>query len=211
MIHIKHLITSILLALIIFCQAQEKKDTLQKSTYIKANAVFLPIGMLNAGIETQLSKKYTFQGDVFISPWKSFGGHYLQIYMLNLEGRYYFDQAFKHWYVGVNFATARYKMQKWNYWKSAPAQFYEDGPIYDKKDLYQDGFSFMLGATVGYQFQVNEKWNIDLYVGGGTSQDFYKGYHKTLGVRYDDPNRKWNRSGELIPYKGGVMISYKLN
>lgn len=193
-----------------FCLAQESEPTTGKATYIKGNALFLPIGMLNAGIETQLSPKFTFQGDIFISPWKSFAKHEAQIYMLGLEGRYYFKEAFKHWYIGANFSSARFIIQKWNYWKSGFYQYEEDSPIYNKSDLYQDGFSFMLGATVGYQFEVNEKWNIDLYLGGGTSQDFYKGYHRELGIRYDNPDRKWNRSGEWIPYRGGVMISYRI-
>ena len=52
---------------------------------------------------------------------------------------------------------------------------------------------------------------MDLYLGGGTAQSYYKGFHKTLGVRYDtDPDRIYNQSGEWIPYRGGVMISYQL-
>ena len=194
-----------------FSFAQENNSE-EKSTYIKANALFLPIGVLNAGIETQLSEKYTLQGDIFISPWKSFTGKYAQIYMMGFEGRYYFNQAFKHWYVGANISAATYKLQKWNYWKDGNFQLEEGSPIYNKSDLYQEGFTFMIGATVGYQFQLSENWNMDLYIGGGSSQDFYEGYHKTLGVRYDKPegdNRR-NRSGEFIPYRGGVMISYKL-
>ena len=194
----------------VFGFGQQTDSLSKKSTYIKANAVFLPIGMLNAGIETQLSKKYTLQADVFISPWKSFDGKEAQIYMVGVDGRYYFNEAFKHWYIGANISAAKFTIQKWNYWKSGPYQYDEGEPIYDKSDLYQDGFTIIFGAVGGYQFQINDNWNIDLYLGIGSSQDFYKGYHRDLGVRYDDANRKWNRSGEWIPYKGGVMISYKI-
>ncbi len=194
-----------------FLPNAQKKDSLsQKSTYIKANALFLPLGMLNAGVETQLSNKFTFQGDIFISPWKSFMKHEAQIYMIGFEGRYYFNEAFKHWYVGANISAARFVLQKWGYWSDEPYQYAEGEPIYVKSDLYQEGFNFIIGASGGYQFVVNDKWNIDLYLGIGSSQDFYKGFHRDLGVRYDDPNRKWNRSGEWIPYRGGVMISYKI-
>jgi hypothetical protein len=62
---------------------------------------FLPIGIFNLGIEKQISPKYTLQGDVFISPWKSFAGHELQFYSVSAEGRYYFKEAFKHWYIGA--------------------------------------------------------------------------------------------------------------
>lgn len=189
----------------------QHKDTLQKKLFVKANALFLPVGVLNAGLEYQLNNKMTVQGDIFISPWKSFAGKYAQVYMAGLDGRYYFKEAFKHWYVGGNFSFARYKMQKWNYWKDLTSQYSPESPIYNLSDLYQDGFSFFLGAVVGYQFKLNENWNMDLYLGGGTAQSYYKGFHKTLGVRYDtDPDRIYNQSGEWIPYRGGIMISYQL-
>jgi len=45
-------------------------------------------------------------------------------------------------------------------------------------------------------------------------QSFYKGYDKISGDRYDagsdSMNREFNRSGEWLPYKGGLMVSYKL-
>lgn len=182
----------------------------EKATYLKGNALLLPVGIMNAGIEKQISSKYTVQADVFISPWKSFFGHEAQIYMVGLEGRYYFAEAFRHWYVGANISATRFILQKWNYWKSGPYQYKEGYPVLNASDLYQDGFAFQMGITVGYQFQLSENWNMDLYLGGGSSQDFYKGFDRTTGLRYDDDGRKWNRSGEFIPYRGGVMISYKI-
>ena len=172
--------------------AQEKH-----SLYVKANALFLPIGMLNAGLEYQLSKHYTAQADFFISPWKSFNGSHAQIYMGHIEGRYYFNEAFKHWYLGGNIGSAVYDLQKYNYIGT---------------NKYQRGFNVMAGATVGYQMKWKENWNIDFYLGGGNSQGFYHGYETVApGVilRYDGAN-KWNKSGEWIPYRGGVMIAYKL-
>lgn len=193
-----------------FITAQVQDSVTSKKLYVKANAVFIPVGMLNAGLEYQLSPKITLQGDVFISPWKSFLGKYAQMYMGFVEGRYYFKEAFSKWYVGVNIGASVFKMQKWNYWSDAPFQYTETSPIYVTSDLYQRGFSLMMGATVGYQFHINENWNVDVFAGGGTSQGFYRGYHKILGVRYDEDGRTWNKSGEWIPYRGGIMISYKL-
>ncbi len=42
--------------------AQEQEQNEDKSLYIKGNALFIPIGILNAGIEKQISPKYTIQG-----------------------------------------------------------------------------------------------------------------------------------------------------
>ena len=191
--------------------AQTAPEPHQHRPVLKANALFLPIGMLNAGIEFPIKDHYTVQTDVFISPWKSFAGKYMQVYMLGVEGRYYFDEAFKRWYVGANISGMRFIMQKYSYWTDTLSQYDENSPVYKKSDLYQDGFSYMLGVTVGYQFQLNEKLSMDIFVGGGTIQSFYRGYHKTLGVRYDnDPDRDLNLSGEWLPYRGGIMIGYKL-
>lgn len=189
--------------------AQEQEQGGQdKSLYIKGNALFAPIGILNLGIEKQISPKYTLQGDVFISPWKSFGGHKLQFYSVSAEGRYYFTEAFKHWYVGANVSVAAYNATKWSYWNDSTFENW-NGEILKNSNLYQKGFSVMLGVTAGYQFQLSERWNLDIYGTIGTSQGFYKGYDKSTGRRYDSAE-KFNKSGEIIPYRGGVMISYKL-
>ncbi|WP_160136603.1 DUF3575 domain-containing protein [Chryseobacterium sp. c4a] len=189
-------------------KAQEQEQSEEKSLYVKGNALFLPIGILNLGIEKQISPKYTLQGDVFISPWKSFAGHELQIYSVSAEGRYYFKEAFKHWYLGANISFAAYNAQKWNYWNSNAISTSDNGDSFVISNLYQRGFAIMLGVTGGYQFQLSERWNLDLYATIGTSQGFYKGYDRTTGKRYDDAE-KLNKSGEIMPYRGGVMISYK--
>lgn len=189
--------------------AQEQENSNEKSVYVKGNALFIPIGIVNLALEHQISKKFTVQGDVFISPWKSFAGHELQYYSVSAEGRYYFNEAFRHFYVGANIATSAFTLQKWNYWPDEP--YYNDyGEVFTSSNLYQKGYSIIVGLTLGYQFKVSDRWNIDVYGTLGTSQDFYKGYDRTTGERYDRKDDKFNRSGEILPYRGGLMISYKL-
>lgn len=199
------------LGFLLLPKAQIKDSTDSKKLYIKANALFLPIGILNAGLEYQLTKKTTLQGEIFVSPWKSFAGKDAQVYMLGFEGRYYFNEAFKHFYVGANISAARFIIQKYNYWGSGTYQYNPTSPVYDRSDVYQDGFAYMIGATVGYQFQLAEKWNMDVFLGAGTVQSIYKGYVHSLGIRYDTDSAPGNnKSGEFLPYKGGIMISYRL-
>ena len=206
----KKLILAFGISIAFLANGQIKDSISSKKLYLKANALFLPLGILNAGVEYQLNNKVTIEGDVFISPWKSFAGKYAQVYMIGFDGRYYFQEAFKHWYVGANISAARFIIQKYNYWNDVLYQYTPTSPTYKASDLYQNGYSMMCGATVGYQFQLATNWNMDLYLGAGTIQSYYKGYHKTLGVRYDDDGRSFDRSGEFLPYKGGVMISYRL-
>ena len=199
-------ITLICLSIFSFSQKNE--------TYIKANALFLPVGMINVGVEHGFTEHITGQADIFVSPWKSFGGHRAEFGIGTVEGRYYFDQAFKHFYVGASIGFGVFNIQKWNYWKN-DLYVTKEGEVlpYRKNQLYQKGFSYMIGATAGYQFQLGERWNMDIFLGIGNQQGFYKGYveglPETQENRYDRVEN-WDKSGEIIPFKGGVMISYKL-
>lgn len=186
----------------------------KNETYIKANALFLPIGMLNVGVEHGFTEHITGQADIFFSPWKSFAGHQAQFGIATVEGRYYFDQAFKHWYLGASLGFGVFNIQKWNYWGGEISTTKEgDLTPYKKNELYQKGFSYMFGLTTGYQFQIGNRWNMDIFLGIGSQQGFYKGYveylPETQENRYDRVEN-WDKSGEIIPFKGGVMISYKL-
>jgi len=163
-------------------------------TFVKINLAGLPIGMINAGAEAKIAKHFTLQPEFFISPWASFFGNKLQIYNFNLEGRYYFKESFEHFYVGTNLGIAFFDLQKWNYLNT---------------NSYQRGYSILMGVTFGYQYQLKERLNLDLYIGGANSQGFYHGYNMVNGERYEEKS-PWNRSGEMIPYKIGVMLSYKL-
>ncbi|WP_312076876.1 DUF3575 domain-containing protein [Chryseobacterium sp.] len=189
-------------------ESTENKIENSKGIRLKGNALFLPIGIANVAGEFQLSKKITLQGDVFVSPWKSFSGHELQYYSASIEGRYYFKEAFSGFYLGANIAMSKFTLQKWNYWNDE--FFYnENNETFIKSDLYQKGFSYLLGITAGYQFRLSDKWFMDIYGTAGSSQDFYKGYTRSTGERYDDAV-KYNKSSEILPYRGGVMITYKL-
>ncbi|PIF46869.1 uncharacterized protein DUF3575 [Chryseobacterium sp. 52] len=186
--------------------AQEQEQ--EKGLYIKGNALLAPIGVINVGVEKQLTSKITLQGDVLVSPWKSFAGHEMQYYSLSVEGRYYFNQAFSRWYVGANIAVSAFNLQKWSYWSDNPTT--DDlGRTFITSNLYQKGYSFILGVTAGYQFKLSDRLNMDIFATVGSSQDFYKGYDRPTGERYDVA-KKFNKSGEIIPYRGGVMISYQL-
>lgn len=187
----------------------------KNETYIKANALFLPLGMLNVGVEHGFTEHITGQADVFVSPWKSFGGHQALFGIGTIEGRYYFDQAFKHFYLGASIGFGVFNIQKWNYWKEGffvNKETHEVTP-YRMNELYQKGFSYMMGVTAGYQFQIGNRWNMDIFLGVGNQQGFYKGYVEYLPETQDnryDSVENWDKSGEMIPFKGGIMISYKL-
>lgn len=168
-----------------------------RTSYIKVNTLFLPVGVLNGGAEFQISDKNTIQADVFISPWKSVAGEHAQLYFAVGEFRHYLKGSFSGFYGGLNLGAGIYNMTKWDHFRL---------------HQYEAGFTFLLGASAGYQWTIAPRWNLDAFIGGGISQSQYKGYqylNKNLVFRYDGA-RGWNKSGELLPYRGGLMLSYKI-
>jgi hypothetical protein len=172
--------------------------------------------MINLAVEKSLNNKFSLQAEGFISPWKSFGGKNLQIYMGTLEGRYYFKEVMKGWYVGAYGSIAAYNLQKWNYLKATPvlnedgtSQLLPDGNV-RVTERYQKGLALIIGVSGGYHFIINEKLGLDVYAGIGTTQSIYRGYLKDNNERYDGAG-KWNKSGEIIPTRGGLMFTYKID
>jgi hypothetical protein len=169
---------------------------LQSQTFVKFNGATALLAIPNVGIETSIGEKMTFSADVMASFWESFNGHNpMKFITVTPEIRYHFKEKYNGFYVGGHIGADKYELQKWNYWNS---------------NHYEDGFGYRLGATVGYNLKLNDKFLLDFFVGGGWHQGFYHGYYNdgTPG-RYEKAVH-WNKSGEWLPYRGGVMISYKL-
>jgi len=171
--------------------------SVQSQTYIKINGLTALVGIPNVGIETSIGEKTTFSFDIMGSFWDSFDGKKpMKFYTFTPEIRYHFKEKYNGFYVGAHAGPDIYELQKWNYWES---------------NRYEKGFGYRLGATLGYNIKINDKLLLDVFVGGGNHQGFYKGYYNdgTPG-RYEDV-KNWNKSGEWLIYRGGVMLSYKLN
>lgn len=169
---------------------------LQSQTFVKFNGVTALVGIPNVGVETSIGEKMTFSVDIMASFWESFDGkHPMKFYTLTPEVRYHFKEKYNGFYVGGHVGADKYQLQKWNYWDS---------------NHYEDGFGYRLGVSVGYNVKLSEKFNLDIFARGGWHQGFYKGYYNdgTPGRYEKAPN--YNKSGEWLPYGGGVMISYKL-
>lgn len=170
-------------------------SVIQGQTYVKANAATALLLMPNIGVEMPVSKHFSFQVDVMASFWKSINNAPFQFVTLTPELRYHFKENMHGFYVGAHLGGSIFKLQKWNYWKS---------------DDYQKGFNYFAGATIGYQKEISKKFAVDVFLGGGTQQAFYNGYYLSTNQRYEHV-QKYNKSGEWLPYRGGIMICYKID
>lgn len=163
-------------------------------TYLKVNAPSTLLGIPQIAVETTLYKNITLQGDILGSYWESINGAPFKTVMAFAEGRYHINGAYNGLYFGGHIGGAVFELQKWNYLNT---------------NKYQKGYAIFMGVTVGYQFKINEKLMIDMFIGGGNQQANYKGYYIGTDERYEHV-RHYNRSGEWIPYRGGIMFSYRL-
>lgn len=181
--------TVFLVLLALFC------STVFGQTYVKVNAFSTLLTLPNIGIETSLGTNSTFQFDILASFWKSVNDNPRQIYIFIPEYRYHLQEKHHGFYIGAHIGATIFNFQKWNYLNT---------------NLYQRGFGYLIGATIGYQKKINNRFVLDCFLGGGSSQGFYKGYFIGTQTRYESA-KNYNKSGEWIPYRGGVMISYRIN
>ncbi len=163
-----------------------------QQTRLKANAAYWLVGIVNVSVETSLAGKFTFNGDVVYSPWKSVKGNGFHFMQIIPEVRYYPRGGFNGFYVGAYVAHHRFfRITKWNY---------------INKGYYQVGNGYSAGAVIGLQVPINQRWSLDVYAGGGFQDSGYRGYH----TRDDSESVGWNRSGEWLPYKLGISFALKL-
>ena len=78
---------------------------------------------------------------------------------------------------------------------------------------YQSGRNTYYGITVGKKIPLrSKKFNLELFLGGGSSQSYYKYYNKNGNRVYENPDLKknFNNSGEELIYRGGLMLTFIL-
>ena len=161
----------------------------QAQTYLKGNAAYMAFGIPNLSVETRISSHWTFSSELVYSPWESIQGNKFKFLQFNPDFRWYPSEAFKGFYTGGYLTLQDFKITKWNYLN---------------RNRYQDGWGYGLGALLGFQTDISDRWNLDVYLGGGWHHGEYQGYHK--GVMTVD----WNGSGEFLPYRLGIAFAYRL-
>ena len=81
---------------------------------------------------------------------------------------------------------------------------------YKEEGSYQSGRNTYYGVTVGKKFRLkNPRYGLELFIGFGSSQSNYK-YYNGDEVRDFENDRAFSKSGEELPYKGGIMFTYRL-
>ena len=183
--------------------------TLNSQTELKFNLASAPFLVPNIGIEVQLSERFGYQLDTSASFYDNIEGSPFHMTQIFNEIRFYpkNKKNKRSLFIGAHVGYGMYNLRlpKW-ITTVVDTEFKEEGS-------YQYGRNAYYGITIGKKIPLkNERFNLEIFVGGGSSQSNYKYYNKDEQRIFFITNfkRKFNKSGEELPYRGGVMLTYKL-
>ena len=180
-------------------------------TELKFNLASALILTPNIGIEVQLSEKFGYQLDTSATFFDNVEGSPFQTTQIFNELRYYpklkEGKNERSFFIGPHVGYGMFTLRIPKFITSiVDTELKEEGS-------YQSGRNAYYGITVGKKIPLkNKNFNLEVFIGGGSSQSSYKYYNKEGNRIYENPDieKDFNQSGEELVYKGGVMLTYKL-
>ena len=180
-------------------------------TEIKFNLASALILTPNIGIEVQLSEKFGYQLDTSATFFDDIEGSPFQTTQIFNELRYYpklkKGKNERSFFIGPHVGYGMFTLRIPKFITSiVDTELKEEGS-------YQSGRNAYYGITIGKKIPLkNKNFNLEVFIGGGSSQSNYKYYNKEGNRIYEnlDIEKDFNQSGEELVYKGGVMLTYRL-
>lgn len=166
----------------------------------------------NIGIEVRLSDKFGYQLDTSAVSYDSMEGSPFHTTQIFNEIRYYpklkNGQNQRSFFIGSHWGYGMFSLRIPKFITTIiDTELKEEGS-------YQSGRNTYYGISIGKKIPLkSKKFSLELFVGGGSSQSYYKYYNKNDNRVYENPDikRNFNNSGEELIYRGGVMLTYKLS
>jgi len=180
-------------------------------TELKFNLASALILTPNIGIEVQLSEKFGYQLDTSATFFDNVEGSPFQTTQIFNELRYYpklkEGKNERSFFIGPHVGYGMFTLRIPKFITSIVDTELKD------EGSYQSGRNAYYGITIGKKIPLkNKNFNLEIFIGGGSSQSNYKYYNKEGNRIYENPDleKDFNQSGEELIYKGGVMLTYKL-
>jgi len=172
----------------------------------KANVLTSLALIPNVGIEIQTGEKNSLQLDVLASFWNKLNNSKtpLHINQTFLEYRFYKKNDLSGFFYAPHVGYGMFTLNKPDF--AVIYDFYET--LSYTNDTYHSGRVAFYGITIGFKKRLNNRLSIEAFVGGGYSMSNYKLYREDVRIDQRDNWRTFNRSGEFVAYRGGLMISY---
>ena len=176
-------------------------------TEIKINLASALALIPNIGLEVQLNEKFGYQLDTSASFWDSIDNNPFQFVQIFNELRYYPKKYNRSLFLGFHVGYGMFNIKNPKLLTSiVDTQFKPDGS-------YQIGRNTYYGLTIGKKIKLkHEKLNLEFFLGGGSSQSNYQYYNEKGNRIFGNINneRDFNKSGEELIYRGGLMLTFKL-
>ena len=203
------------LTLVLFCIS----SIVHAQIEVKFNAATALLLIPNAGVELGISEKHSIQLDVLGSFWDEMpllNNTPFHLSQTFLEYRFYKEEGLQKWFIAPHLGFGMFTLQKPNYlilydYYNEAAGGDSDGGL-PNGDAFQSGRVAFYGLTFGFKKKLNNSWSLEAFMGLGLSQSWYKGYKGIKRVDHleEDYLRPFNGSGEVLIYKCGLMIVYRL-
>ena len=188
------------------------RDSVFKSTAeIKLNLISAMILIPNIGIEVKLSEKLSYQLDTSSVSYDQMEGSPFHATQIFNELRYYprlkAQKNQRSFFIGPHWGYGMFTLK-------VPKFFtYIVDTGLKEEGSYQSGRNTYYGITIGKKIPLkSNKFHLEFFLGGGSSQSYYKFYNKLGNRIYENPDIKknFNNSGEELIYRGGIMLTFKL-
>ena len=178
---------------------------------IKLNLTSALVLVPNIGIEVKLSEKLSYQLDTSASFYDNIESSPFHTTQIFNELRFYpklqEGKNPRSFFIGPHIGYGMFTLRIPKFITSiVDTELKEEGS-------YQSGRNAYYGITIGKKIPLNnEKINLELFIGGGTSQSNYKYYNKLGNRIYENPDieKDFNQSGEELIYRGGLMLTFKI-
>lgn len=181
-------------------------------TRVKFNAATALILVPNVGVELPISYNFSVQLDVLGSFWDSVGEDRdpYQVNQTFFELRGYLSDDLNGFFYGAHIGYGMFTIQKTN--ALVLYDPYQDlAPYSNKNGTFQSGRAGFYGITAGWNKRLLNHWSLELFIGGGLVQSNYKGYNGFYRVDVlPGDTREFNKSGEWVLYRGGLMLVYNI-
>jgi hypothetical protein len=171
---------------------------------VKFNLVTSLVLIPNIGIELPINEKLSYQLDTTASFWDSIDGSPYQFVQIFNELRFYTNSRKRDFFIAPHIGYGMFTVRN--------PKFLTDivDTGYKEKGSYQSGRNTYYGLTLGKKFKLKTpRFGLELFLGFGSSQSNYK-YYNGDEIRDFENDRAFSKSGEELPYKGGLMLTYKL-
>ncbi len=164
--------------------------TYSQKVGMKSNLLYDVTTTFNLGLEFGLGRKSTLDISGNYNPWK-FGKYQLKHWLLQPEVRYWFCERFNGHFLGIHGHYAEYNVG---------GLFFNH---HMRHNRYQ-GHLYGGGISYGYQWILNDRWNLEAIIGIGYARLSHDNYPCTsCGEKIKSEHRNyWG------PTKAGLTIVY---